>query len=119
MIRKIQALVGLTIFVACATATQPSKSSPKATVPASQSEPVVETLHGVTVADPYRWLEDQESPATRDWASSDWLSSSGIDETLIPPPGPADGSRDCHGVLAETTRRCRWPSSSSSGPPTR
>ena len=67
MIRKIQALVGLTIFVACATATRPSKSSPKATVPASQSEPVVETLHGVTVTDPYRWLEDQQAPATRDW----------------------------------------------------
>ena len=67
MIRKIQALVGLTIFVACATATQPPKATTKATVPASQSQPVVETLHGVTVTDPYRWLEDQEAPATRDW----------------------------------------------------
>jgi prolyl oligopeptidase len=28
---------------------------------------VHETLHGVTVADPYRWLEDQESPETRAW----------------------------------------------------
>ena len=44
MIRKIQSLVGLTIFVACTTATQPPKSTPKATVPASQAQPVVEIL---------------------------------------------------------------------------
>src|SRR5262249_16046449 len=30
-------------------------------------EPVTETLHGVTVTDPYRWLEDSKSPATRAW----------------------------------------------------
>ena len=67
MIRKIQAVVGLTIFVACTTATQAPKAALKAAVPASQSQPVVDTLHGVTVTDPYRWLEDQEAPATRDW----------------------------------------------------
>lgn len=27
----------------------------------------VETLHGVALADPYRWLEDQTSPQTRAW----------------------------------------------------
>jgi prolyl oligopeptidase len=30
-------------------------------------EPVTETLHGVEVTDPYRWLEDQNSPRTRAW----------------------------------------------------
>jgi len=30
-------------------------------------EPVIETLHGVEVTDPYRWLEDQNSPRTRAW----------------------------------------------------
>jgi prolyl oligopeptidase len=30
---------------------------------------VTETLHGVTVTDPYRWLEDQNSPRTREWIS--------------------------------------------------
>jgi protease II len=28
---------------------------------------VKETLNGVEITDPYRWLEDQESPKTRAW----------------------------------------------------
>jgi prolyl oligopeptidase len=35
--------------------------------PFSASEAVTETLHGVPVSDPYRWLEDQNSSRTRDW----------------------------------------------------
>jgi prolyl oligopeptidase len=35
--------------------------------PVSPSEPVTEMLHGVWVTDPYRWLEDQNSPRTRHW----------------------------------------------------
>ena len=35
--------------------------------PATETKPVTETLHGVSVTDPYRWLEDQQSPATRAW----------------------------------------------------
>jgi prolyl oligopeptidase len=35
--------------------------------PFSGCEPVTEILHGVSVTDPYRWLEDQHSPRTRNW----------------------------------------------------
>lgn len=35
--------------------------------PATAVEPVSEVLHGVIVTDPYRWLEDQNSPRTRQW----------------------------------------------------
>lgn len=35
--------------------------------PYSHVEPVTEILHGVPVTDPYRWLEDQEAPRTREW----------------------------------------------------
>jgi prolyl oligopeptidase len=35
--------------------------------PATPTEPVTEVLHGVAITDPYRWLEDQNSPRTREW----------------------------------------------------
>ncbi len=35
--------------------------------PHSPVEPVTEILHGVPITDPYRWLEDQEAPRTREW----------------------------------------------------
>jgi len=35
--------------------------------PQTQVEPVTELLHGVTITDAYRWLEDQDSPVTRNW----------------------------------------------------
>ena len=38
--------------------------------PYSQVEDVTEVLHGVPVTDPYRWLEDQDSPRTREWLSA-------------------------------------------------
>jgi prolyl oligopeptidase len=38
--------------------------------PFSPIEPVTDILHGVPVTDPYRWLEDQDSPRTRQWLES-------------------------------------------------
>jgi prolyl oligopeptidase len=35
--------------------------------PPTLVEPVAEILHGVEITDPYRWLEDQNSPRTRKW----------------------------------------------------
>ena len=35
--------------------------------PMTRIDNVTETLHGVTLTDPYRWLEDQDSPDTRGW----------------------------------------------------
>src|SRR6266536_1198437 len=35
--------------------------------PRTLIEPVTEVLHGVEIVDPYRWLEDQNSVATRRW----------------------------------------------------
>ncbi|MCS6777160.1 MAG: prolyl oligopeptidase family serine peptidase [Chloroherpetonaceae bacterium] len=35
--------------------------------PVTRREDVTEILHGVAITDPYRWLEDQESPETRAW----------------------------------------------------
>jgi prolyl oligopeptidase len=35
----------------------------------AREQDVVEILHGVAVADPYRWLEDGDSPDTRGWVA--------------------------------------------------
>jgi len=41
--------------------------------PYSTVEPVTEIFHGVSVTDPYRWLEDQDSPRTRAWIKEQTL----------------------------------------------
>ena len=56
--------ITLSMFVA-ACATQPAAVFPPP--PATEQRPVTETLHGQTFTDPYRWLEDQQSPETRAW----------------------------------------------------
>src|SRR5579864_3352165 len=38
--------------------------------PYSPIEPVTEILHGVPVTDPYRWLEERDSPRTREWLAA-------------------------------------------------
>lgn len=43
-------------------------SAPK--VPQTRRDDTVETLHGREVADPYRWLEDPDSPETRAWVAA-------------------------------------------------
>jgi prolyl oligopeptidase len=48
--------------------------------PATRSEPIVDTLHGVQVADPYRWLEEEKAPEVQAWMKAqdaltrDWLA---------------------------------------------
>ncbi len=40
------------------------------TYPATPKSDTAETLHGETIADPYRWLEDGESEATKEWTEA-------------------------------------------------
>lgn len=37
------------------------------TPPPTRVDPVTETIHGVPITDPYRWLENQNAPETRAW----------------------------------------------------
>lgn len=46
---------------------QDSKSAP----PKDRRDNVTEIIHGVSITDPYRWLEDQASPETRAWINSE------------------------------------------------
>jgi prolyl oligopeptidase len=50
--------------------------------PETRIDTVVDTLHGVAVADPYRWLEDRESPETRAWINAQNAYTDGLLEGL-------------------------------------
>ena len=62
--RRIAGIAGAALVAACA-AEEPGINVPPP--PPTEVQEVVDTLHGVEVADPYRWLEDQEAPETRAW----------------------------------------------------
>jgi prolyl oligopeptidase len=38
--------------------------------PPTEATPVTENIHGTAITDPYRWLEDQNSPETRGWINA-------------------------------------------------
>jgi len=44
-----------------------SPAAPQSAAPPSRRNDVVDLMHGVPIHDPYRWLEDQNSPETRAW----------------------------------------------------
>jgi prolyl oligopeptidase len=62
---KLTILILIALFTAAALSqTQPSA---KSAAPSTRRDDVQDVLYGVTVADPYRWLEDQNSSETRAW----------------------------------------------------
>ncbi len=70
-----------------------------AAYPPARRDPAVDHLHGRTVADPYRWLEDADSPETQAWsAAQDALWSAWRDETA---------ARLADGPFATTTLTAR------------
>lgn len=77
----------LLLLAACATQPAPDTSSTagRPAMPPTEARPVTETLHGVTLTDSYRWLEDQESPETRAWIEK---QNAYTDAVLGPRPEP-------------------------------
>lgn len=63
--RRAQLLAPLALLVLLA-ATPAARSAPPP-YPPSRVAVVSDTLHGIVIEDPYRWLEDQEGPETRAW----------------------------------------------------
>jgi prolyl oligopeptidase len=55
-------------FIALATPETPPPS--EMAYPAAIRQAIVEDIHGHAVADPYRWLEDPDDPATRAWSKA-------------------------------------------------
>src|SRR5215472_5862908 len=64
--------IAVVVLFALIVPAQSHKSPPVARV-----DNVTETIHGVQITDPYRWLEDQNSPETRAWidAENDYTQS--------------------------------------------
>src|SRR5216684_3867498 len=59
--------IALMLLLAVTTPAQAPISSAPAGPPKTQVEEVKEMVQGVEIIDPYRWLEDQNSPQTRAW----------------------------------------------------
>jgi prolyl oligopeptidase len=57
------------VCVAALAATMPLAAQPLR-YPDTRKGDQVDVYHGVTVADPYRWLEDTDSPETRQWIAA-------------------------------------------------
>ncbi|MCU1273538.1 MAG: Prolyl oligopeptidase [Bryobacterales bacterium] len=66
------------------------------TAPKTRTDHVTETIHGVTISDPYRWLEDQQSPETRAWIDEQNTYTRSV---LDPLPGRAAISRRLEELL--------------------
>jgi prolyl oligopeptidase len=57
-------------FVLCVSLAQAQEAAPTCPT-ATRKDNVVDVLHGVQIADPYRWLEDQQSSETRAWIEAE------------------------------------------------
>jgi prolyl oligopeptidase len=76
-------LIGLVIGqgLAVTSRSEPSATTRSIAYPIAQRGDQVDQYHGITVADPYRWMEDVDSPQTRAWVlaeaklTSDYLAS--------------------------------------------
>ena len=82
--RRIAGIAGAALAAACA-AGEPGIDVPPP--PPTEVREVVDTLHGVEVPDPYRWLEDQEAPETRAWIDA---QNAYTDRVLNALPGRAE-----------------------------
>ncbi|HMS16678.1 MAG TPA: prolyl oligopeptidase family serine peptidase [Planctomycetota bacterium] len=70
---KLALQVGRLALVACSSPSDaPGSPEPLSTpmVPVTQRIDHLDDYHGVSVADPYRWLEQMDSPETRSWIAS-------------------------------------------------
>ena len=66
ILRRIIPVVALTALLAASCTTMAAKLN----YPKTIKTEVVDNYHGTTISDPYRWLEDDNSPATKAWVEA-------------------------------------------------
>jgi len=65
-------LLGVVFLSACVSSSPaPDSPVPRWAYPSTRRADVVDEYHGVKVADPYRWLEDDNSPETKAWVDAE------------------------------------------------
>jgi len=64
--------------------------------PPTKVQPVTDDLHGVKITDPYRWLENQNSPETRQWLDTQEKFARSYLDAL---PGRAQIRKDLDALL--------------------
>ena len=64
---NLTAAAALLLLVACGSAHQVIKPEQRLAYPPARRDDVKDVIHGVTVEDPYRWLEDAKSPGVQAW----------------------------------------------------
>jgi prolyl oligopeptidase len=83
-VRLIGIVFSLMLLAAAVYAGNDAKGSSTASPPKAEKRPLEETLHGVTIVDNYRWLEDGTSPETQKWVAEEMAYTRGV---LDPLPG--------------------------------
>ncbi len=78
-VRRIPGIAGT---VVCITMLCVGGAIAQAGPPPTKAVPVVDTLHGYPIVDPYRWLEDQDAPETREWIDAQNEYTRSILDTL-------------------------------------
>jgi prolyl oligopeptidase len=68
---RVLFFIFLSLIIAMQIVIAQDQETTKQGPPIARRDDVKETLHGVTVEDPYRWLEDQNSPETRQWIDAE------------------------------------------------
>jgi prolyl oligopeptidase len=79
-------LLTLIAFIAITTAPLTVHATEMKCPPPTRVDDVKETIHGVVVSDPYRWLEDQNDAGTRVWIDAQNACTQNLLKTL---PGDA------------------------------